>query len=70
MFSVGAFSPNDILALEERDAVEGGDQRFVQMSYAPLDKIAEYFDKVISTKIDAKLKVPQDGSNGTQDQDS
>lgn len=70
MFSVAAFSPNKILEFEDMDPVEGGDQRFVQLGYAPLDKISEYFDNVISAKIDAKLKVPQDTSDGTQSQDS
>lgn len=41
MFNVGAYSPNDILNHEGEEPVEGGDQRFVQLNLAPLDKIAE-----------------------------
>jgi len=41
MFNLGAYSPNDILELEDRNPVDGGDQRFIQGNNAvPLDKVA------------------------------
>ncbi len=36
MFNMAAMSPNDILALEEQNPVEGGDERFVPMNMIPL----------------------------------
>lgn len=42
MFDMGAYSPNDILELEDRNPVKGGDQRFVPgNNLVPLDKIGE-----------------------------
>lgn len=54
MFNMGAFSPNDILELEDRNPIEGGDQRFVpRNNLAPLDKISE----IVQAELD-KLKAP------------
>lgn len=41
MWSVGAFSPNDILELEDRPPVDGGDIRTVQLNLAPLDQVGK-----------------------------
>jgi HK97 family phage portal protein len=38
MFEVGAMSPNDILEKENRNPVEGGDQRFVPLNFIPLNE--------------------------------
>jgi HK97 family phage portal protein len=38
LFQVGAMSPNKILALENENPVEGGDQHFVMLNMIPLDK--------------------------------
>jgi HK97 family phage portal protein len=37
LFQVGALSPNDILEMEDRNPVPGGDQRFVPLNMVPLD---------------------------------
>lgn len=37
MREVGAFSPNDILALEDRPKVPGGDSRYASWNYGPLE---------------------------------
>lgn len=49
-FEVGAMSTNDIREKEDLDPVEGGDQRFVPLNMAPLDKVAESFDADIEAK--------------------
>lgn len=54
MFDVGAYSPNDILNHEGEEPVEGGDQRFVQLNLAPLDKVAE----MVAAQIKAKETPP------------
>jgi HK97 family phage portal protein len=41
LFNTGAISPNEIRAMENMNAVEGGEQRFVQINMAPIDKIEE-----------------------------
>jgi HK97 family phage portal protein len=40
LFQMGALSPNDINELEDRNPVEGGDQRFVPLNMVPLDDTA------------------------------
>ena len=54
MFNMGAYSPNDILENEDEEPVEGGDQRFVQLNLAPLDKIAE----MVTAQMKAKETPP------------
>lgn len=39
LFQVGALSPNDILELENRNPVDGGDRRFVPLNMVPLDRV-------------------------------
>lgn len=41
LFMVGAYSPNDILELEDMNPYEGGDERFLQIQYAPVRKIVD-----------------------------
>lgn len=41
MRDVGAFSANDILELEDRPPVDGGDIRTVQLNLAPLDQVGK-----------------------------
>ena len=38
MREIGAFSVNDILALEDLPAVEGGDERYASLNYVPLSR--------------------------------
>lgn len=45
MFRSGAFSPNDILELEDRNPVDGGDQRFVPLNLVPLDRAGDVIDQ-------------------------
>jgi len=37
MWNLGAFSINDILALEDKNPIEGGDARFIPLNVQPLD---------------------------------
>lgn len=41
MLDRGVFSINDVLALENRNPVEGGDQRLVQANMVPLDMVGQ-----------------------------
>ncbi|MDY5942538.1 MAG: phage portal protein, partial [Oscillospiraceae bacterium] len=36
MREIGAFSVNDIMALEDMPDVEGGDERYASLNYVPL----------------------------------
>lgn len=40
LFQIGSMSPNEILAAEDRNPVEGGDQRFVPLNMIPLSMAA------------------------------
>lgn len=53
MTEVSAFSPNDILALEDMPDVEGGDRRRASLNYVPLDLWPE-------------LSVKRNGGNGNE----
>ena len=41
MREIGAFSVNDIMALEDMPDVEGGDERMASLNYVPLSKWVE-----------------------------
>ncbi len=41
MVANGIFSPNDVLALENRNTIEGGDVHMVPLNWTPLDKLGE-----------------------------
>ncbi len=41
MHDIGAYSVNDILALEDKPKVPGGDVRLASLNYVPLDKFEE-----------------------------
>lgn len=41
MHDIGAYSVNDILALEDKQDVKGGDVRLASLNYVPLDKFEE-----------------------------
>lgn len=41
MSQIGAYSPNDVLELEEMNPFEGGDEHFLQIQYAPIRKIVD-----------------------------
>jgi len=43
MVSIGAFSINDVLEMEDRMAVEGGDLRVVQSGFIPINKLEEFY---------------------------
>lgn len=44
MRDVGAYSPNEIRALEDRDPIEGGDIHLVPMNMVPLTSAEELLD--------------------------
>ncbi len=39
MWGIGALSPNEIRSAEDLNSYEGGDEYFMQLSYAPVSKI-------------------------------
>lgn len=41
LFNIGVFSRNDILALEDMNAIPDGDTRFLQQNLAPADQLGE-----------------------------
>jgi HK97 family phage portal protein len=41
MFMIAAYSPNMILELEDDNPYEGGDERFLQIQYAPVQQIVD-----------------------------
>lgn len=43
MSDIGAYSINDILALEDRNPIENGDERYVQLNRIPIDQIKDYY---------------------------
>lgn len=45
MTDIGVYSINDVLALEDRNPIEGGDDRYVQINRIPIDNINEYYQK-------------------------
>lgn len=55
MFSVGSISPNQINQLENLPTYEGGDQRYVQAAFVPIDKIAGFYEGK-----SAKIQSPKD----------
>lgn len=51
LFQVGAFSPNQILALEDQNGVgAAGDERFIPVNMAPLSRINELTDAQIASR--------------------
>jgi len=50
MRNVGAYSVNDILGFEDLPEVPGGDTRIAPLNSVPLEKLGEYFDKLIAQK--------------------
>lgn len=50
MFSIGVYSPNDILRLEDRNTYEGGDRKYVQGGFFPTDLIDEISLKGLNNK--------------------
>jgi hypothetical protein len=38
MWQMGAYSPNDILRLEDENPYKGGDRRYIPVNYTPTDK--------------------------------
>ena len=59
LFQVGALSPNDILALEERNGIgEAGDERFIPVNMAPLSRTGELTDAAIAARAKAPAPSP------------
>ncbi len=47
MFYMSIYSPNDILELEDRNPIDGGDRRFMQRNLIPFDRVDEVLDKEV-----------------------
>jgi hypothetical protein len=45
MTDIGAYSINDVLELEDRNPIEGGDERYVQINRIPIQDMEEYYKK-------------------------
>jgi len=54
MFQIGAMSPNKILAKENMNPIEGGDQHFVQLNMIPLEMAGEFAKESKDSDIDKK----------------
>lgn len=50
LFQIGALSPNDALARENMNPVEGGDRRFIPANMVPLDAIDKHIDSLSAPK--------------------
>jgi len=53
MFMIGAYSINDILEIENRNRVEGGDRRFVPLNMVPLDQVDD-----LEPESDSRARLP------------
>jgi len=47
MTDIGAYTINDVLELEDRNSVENGDERYVQINRIPIEQMADYYKKDI-----------------------
>jgi HK97 family phage portal protein len=45
MTDIGAYSINDVLELEDRNPIEGGDERYVQINRIPIQDMDNYYKK-------------------------
>lgn len=45
MTDIGAFTINDVLELEDRNSIEGGDTRYVQINRIPIEDIRTYYNR-------------------------
>ena len=45
MTDIGAYTINDVLELEDRNSIEGGEERYVQINRIPIDDIKTYYKK-------------------------
>jgi HK97 family phage portal protein len=44
MTDIGAYSINEVRELEDKNAIDGGDEHYVQLNKIPIDKIQNYYD--------------------------
>ena len=47
MTDIGAYTINDVLELEDRNSVDNGDERYVQINRIPIEQMKEYYKKDI-----------------------
>ena len=47
MTDIGAYTINDVLELDDRNSVDNGDERYVQINRIPIEQMAEYYKKDI-----------------------
>jgi HK97 family phage portal protein len=60
-FNVGAITPNEIRAFDNRNPYTGGDRPFVPLNMIPLDRVDEWIDAQINEKKAPKTPPPSPG---------
>ncbi len=56
MSDIGAYSINDIRALQDLNPVEGGDGRYVQINRIPIEQIEEYYSRETEEPVPPVIK--------------
>jgi len=56
MFALGAYSTNDILEIEDRNPVEGGDQRFVPLNMISLENAGKVPEPAKNSRMDQLIE--------------
>lgn len=66
LFQVGALSPNQILAKENMNSIEGGDQHFVQLNMIPLGQVEQSINeqRLATGKRNEKREIEHRGDPG------
>jgi HK97 family phage portal protein len=68
LFQVGAFSPNQILALEDQNGIgPAGDERFIPVNMAPLSRIGELTDAQIAGRQQPATPPPANDPKSTDE---
>lgn len=52
----GVYSINEVRALEDQEAIDGGDVHYISLNYAPIDKHAEWWEARIEQANDSHLE--------------
>lgn len=64
LFNIGALSPNDIRAYEDKDPIPGGDEYFVPLNMVPLSMVKEQFREKLRT---AQPQLPAPNTEDTDE---
>ncbi len=67
LFSIGALSPNDARAYEDKDPIQGGDEYFVPLNMVPLSMVKEQFKRKLEApkeplQLPAPERIPKKGN--------